>query len=108
MSSATEQQGALAAAIARLTGLAPALTAKNIAAVAPTAGVVPAAADDISAIMAAQFAIQAQIYQAVSAQMCQALGAQAAAAIAELVVSTSTDRGDSDSATECTDAGAGV
>jgi PE family len=108
MSSATGQPEALAAAIARLAGLAPALTAKNLAAATPTAGMVPAAADEVSAIMAAQFAIQAQIYQAVGAQMCQALSAQAAAAIEELFVSLSTESGDSDAATEATDAAAGV
>jgi PE family len=108
MSFAARQPEALAAAIARLASLAPALTAKNIAAAAPTAGMAPAAADDVSAIMAAQFAIQAQIYQAVSAQMCQALSAQAAAAIEELFVSTSTDSGHSDAAAEGTDAAAGV
>ena len=108
MSSATGQPEALAAAIARLAGLAPALTAKNIAAAAPTAGLVPAAADDVSAIMAAQFAIQAQIYQVASAQIGQALSAQAAAAIEKLFVSTQTDSGDSDTATEGTDTAADV
>ena len=102
MSSATAQPEALAAAIARLAGFAPALTAKNIAAAAPTAGMVPAAADDVSAMMAAQFAIHAQFYQVVSAQMCQALSAQAAAAIGA-VLSTSTDSDDSDAATEGAD-----
>lgn len=106
MSSETGQPETLAAAAARLAGLAPALTAKNIGAAAPTVGMVPAAADDVSAIMAAQFAIQAQIYQIVSAQMCQALSAQAAAAIQELFVSTSTDSGNSDAATESTDSAA--
>ncbi|MFZ0717611.1 PE family protein [Mycobacterium sp.] len=108
MSSATGRPEALAAAIVRLAGFAPALTAKNIAAVAPTANMVPAAADDVSAIMAAQFAMHAQIYQAVSAQMCQALSAQAAAAIEGLFVSPSTDSDGSDAATEGTDAAPGV
>ena len=107
MPSETRQPETLAAA-ARLAGLAPALTAKNIAAAVPTAGMVPAAADDVSAIMAAQFAIQAQLYQIVSAQMCQALSAQAAAAIQELFASTSTVSGDSDAATEGADAAADV
>ncbi|HTQ21851.1 PE family protein, partial [Mycobacterium sp.] len=35
---------------------------------APTSGVVPAAADEVSALTAAQFAAHAQVYQAVSAQ----------------------------------------
>ena len=45
---------------------------------APTTGVVPAAADEVSALTAAQFAAHAQMYQAVSAQ---------AAAIHQLFVS---------------------
>jgi hypothetical protein len=107
MSSAAGQPEALAA-LARLAGLAPALTAKNIAATAPTAGMVPAAADDVSAIMAAQFAIQAQIYQAASAQLCQALSAQAMAAVQQLFDSRPTASGDSDAATEGTDPAAGA
>jgi len=102
MSSPTGQPEALAA-ITRLAGLAPALTAKNIAAAAPTADIVPAAADDVSAVMAAQFAIQAQIYQTVSAQMCQVLSAQAMAAVHELFASRPTASGDRDAATEGTD-----
>ena len=43
------------------------MTARNAAAAAPTIGVVPAA-DEVSAVTAAQFAMHAQIYQAVSAQ----------------------------------------
>jgi hypothetical protein len=38
------------------------------AALAPTTGVVPAAADVVSIFMAAQFAAQARLYQAISAQ----------------------------------------
>ncbi|MGH7732929.1 MAG: PE family protein, partial [Gemmatimonadales bacterium] len=34
----------------------------------PTTGVVPAAADEVSALTAAQFAAHAQMYQAVGAQ----------------------------------------
>lgn len=40
----------------------------NAAAAGPTTGVVPAAADEVSALTAAQFAAHAQTYQAVSAQ----------------------------------------
>jgi len=107
MSSATGQPEALAA-LARFAGLAPALTAKNLAAAPPTAGLVPAGADDISAIMAAQFAIQAQIYQAASARMCQALSAQATAAVQELFASPSTDGSDSGGTPEGADAATGV
>jgi len=38
------------------------------AAAAPTTGVVPAAADEVSALTASQFAVHAQMYQAISAQ----------------------------------------
>ena len=81
------------------------MTAKNIAAAPPTAGMVPAAADEVSALMAAPFAIQAQIYQAVSAQVCQVVSAQAAAAL-ELFVSTLRASGDSGCRPEGTDAAA--
>ena len=39
-----------------------------MAAAAPTTGVVPAAADEVSALTAAQFAAHAQLYQAIGAQ----------------------------------------
>jgi hypothetical protein len=55
------------------------MTAQNTAAAAPTMGVVPAAADEVSALTAAQFATHAQMYQAVSAQ---------AAAIHQMFVNT--------------------
>jgi hypothetical protein len=44
------------------------MNAQNAAAAAPTTGVVPAAADEVSALTAAQFAAHAGIYQTVSAQ----------------------------------------
>lgn len=43
------------------------MAAQNAAAAAPTTGVVRAAADEVSALTAAQFAAHAQLYQAVSA-----------------------------------------
>jgi hypothetical protein len=46
----------------------PSFVAQNAAAAAATIGVVPAAADEVSAVTAAQFAAHAQMYQAVSAQ----------------------------------------
>jgi PE family len=55
------------------------MSAQNAATAAPTTGVVPAAADAVSALTAAQFAAHAQMYQAVSAQ---------AAAIHEMFVNT--------------------
>ena len=79
MSFVTTQPEALAAAAGSLQGIGSALSAQNVAAAAPTTGVVPAAADPVSALTAAQFAAHAQMYQAVSAQ---------AAEIHELFVNT--------------------
>jgi PE family len=42
--------------------------AGNAAAAAPTTGVIPAAADAVSALTAVQFVTHAQMYQAISAQ----------------------------------------
>jgi hypothetical protein len=44
------------------------MAADNTAAAAPTTGVVPAAADEVSALQATQFAAYGQLYQSVSAQ----------------------------------------
>ncbi len=79
MSFVTTQPEALSAAATNLSGIGSALAAQNAAAAAPTTGVVPAAADEVSALTAAQFAAHAQMYQAVSAQ---------AAAIHEMFVNT--------------------
>ena len=79
MSFVTTQPEALTAAAGTLSGIGTSLSAQNAAAAAPTTGVVPAAADAVSALTAAQFAAHAQMYQAVSAQ---------ATAIHELFVST--------------------
>jgi hypothetical protein len=79
MSFVTTQPEALAVAAGGLQGIGSALSAQNAAAAAPTTGVVPAAADEVSALTAAQFAAHAQMYQAVSAQ---------AAAIHEMFVNT--------------------
>lgn len=58
----------LTAAAGELTGIGAALAAQNAAAEAVTTGVVPAAADPVSALTAAQFVAHAGLYQAVSAQ----------------------------------------
>jgi len=71
MSFVTTQPEALAAAAGSLQGIGSALSAQNAAAAAPTTGVVPAAADEVSALTAAQFAAHAQMYQAVSAQAAE-------------------------------------
>ncbi|OBG49010.1 MULTISPECIES: PE family protein [unclassified Mycobacterium] len=68
MSFVTTQPEALAAAAGDLQSIGSALSAQNAAAAAPTTGIVPAAADEVSALTAAQFSAHAQMYQAVSAQ----------------------------------------
>ncbi|WP_068188405.1 PE family protein [Mycobacterium sp. UM_CSW] len=68
MSFVTTQPEALAAAAADLQSLTVALSAQNAAAAAPTTGVVPAAADEVSVLTATQFAAHGAMYQAVGAQ----------------------------------------
>ena len=70
---------ALSAASGTLQGIGSALGAQNAAAAAPTTGVVPAAADPVSALTATAFVTHATLYQQISAQ---------AQAIHELFVST--------------------
>jgi hypothetical protein len=91
------QPEALPAAAGRLTGIGSAVNAQNAAAAAPTTGVSPAAADEVSALTAAQFAAHAQLYQAVSAQ---------AAAIHEMFVNTLGISAGSYAATEAANAAA--
>jgi hypothetical protein len=68
MSFVTTQPEALTAAAGSLLGIGSALAAQNAGAAAPTAGLVPAAADEVSLLTATQFAAHAAMYQAVSAQ----------------------------------------
>ena len=68
MTFVTTQPEMLTAAANQLEGVGTAIAAQNATAAAPTTGVVPAAADEVSALTAAQFANHAQTYQAVSAQ----------------------------------------
>jgi hypothetical protein len=58
----------LTAAANHLRGIGSTITAQNAAAAAPTLGVVPAAADEVSGLTATQFAAHAALYQQVSAQ----------------------------------------
>jgi hypothetical protein len=58
----------LAAAAGHLQGIGSVDAAQNAAAAAPTTGIVPAAADEVSALTATQFGAHAAMYQAVSAQ----------------------------------------
>jgi hypothetical protein len=95
MSFVTTQPEALSAAATSLTGIGSTLSAQNAAAAAPTTGLVPAAADEVSALTASQFAVHAQMYQAVSAQ---------AEAIHQLFVSTLGSSATSYAATEAANA----
>ena len=79
MSYVTALPAALVSAAADLESIGCAVAAGNCAAAAPTTGVVPAAADEVSALTAAHFAAHGVLYQELSAQ---------AAAIHELFVST--------------------
>jgi PE family protein len=75
----TTQPEELSAAAANLASIGTMMSAQNAATATPTTGLTPAAADEVSALTATQFAVHAQMYQAVSAQ---------AEAIHELFVST--------------------
>ncbi|BCO35979.1 PE family protein [Mycobacterium heckeshornense] len=95
MSFVTTQPEALTAAAGTLSGIGSTVSAQNAAAAAPTTGVVPAAADEVSALTAAQFVAHGQLYQAVSAQ---------AAAIHEMFVNTLATSAASYAATEAANA----
>ena len=97
MSFVTTQPEALSSAATALGGVGSSLSAQNAAVAAPTTGVVPAAADEVSALTAAQFAAHAQLYQAVAAQ---------AAAIHEQFVNTLATSSASYAATEAANAAA--
>jgi hypothetical protein len=97
MSFVTTQPEALSSAATALGGVGSSLTAQNAAVATPTTGVVPAAADEVSALTAAQFAAHAQLYQAVAAQ---------AAAIHEQFVNTLGTSAGSYAATEAANAAA--
>lgn len=68
MSFVTTQPEALTAAAANLQTIGSALAAQNAAAAAPTTGVTPAAADEVSALQATQFTAYGNLYQQISAQ----------------------------------------
>jgi PE family len=91
MSYVTTHPEMLSAAAGDLHSIGSAVNAGNAAAAAPTTGVVPAAADEVSALTAAQFAAHAQMYQTFSAQ---------AAAIHEQFVATLATSAGSYQATE--------
>jgi hypothetical protein len=95
MSFVTTHPEQIAAAAGELAGIGSQMSAQNAASAAPTTGVVPAAADEVSALTAAQFAAHAQTYQAMSA---------AAAAIHEMFVNTLGTSAGSYAATEAANA----
>ena len=95
MSFVTTQPEAIAAAATALQGIGSAMAAQNAVAAPTTTAVTPAAADDVSALTATQFAAHAQLYQAVSAQ---------AAAMHEMFVSTLGTSAQSYAATEAANA----
>jgi hypothetical protein len=95
MSFVSTQPTELTAAAENLQGIGSSLTVQNAAAAAPTTGVLPAAADEVSALTAAQFATHAEMYQAISAQ---------AAAIHEMFVNTLGASAGSYAATEAANA----
>jgi hypothetical protein len=99
MSFVTTQPEALTTAADTLQGLGSGMAAENAFAAGPTTGVVPAAADEVSALTASQFAAHAAQYQAVSAQ---------AMAIHELFVSTLGSSAGSYLATEAANAAAAL
>lgn len=68
MSFVTIQPEMLAAAADELAGIGSTMAAQDAAAAAPTTGVVPPAADAVSASIATQFAAHAAGYQTVSAR----------------------------------------
>ena len=68
MSFVTTQPELLCEAAGNLQGIGAGMAAGNAAAAAPTTGVIPAAADEVSALTAAQFAAQGALYQELSAQ----------------------------------------
>jgi hypothetical protein len=97
MSFVITQPEMLAAAAGNLQGIGSGVSAENAAAAAPTMGVVPAAADQVSALTAAQFAAHGSLYQTVSAQ---------AAAVHEMLVNTLHVSSGSYAATEVANAAA--
>jgi hypothetical protein len=79
MSFVTSEPQMLSVAAAELQAIGSSLSGRNAAAVGPTTGVVPAAADEVSGLTATQFTAHARMYQAVSSQ---------AAAVHDMFVTT--------------------
>jgi len=97
MSFVTALPAMLASAAGELQNIGSAVAAGNSAAAGPTTGVVPAAADEVSALTAAHFAAHGALYQELSAQ---------ATAIHELFVSALGTSASSYAVTEAANAAA--
>src|SRR3954467_1653885 len=95
MSFVVTQPETLAAAAGNLAGIGSAVSAQSAAAFAPTTGVTPAAADEISALTAARFVAHAQMFAAMSSQ---------ASAIHDMFVATLAAGADSYADTETANA----
>lgn len=95
MSFVTTQPEMLSEAAVNLEGIGAALSARSAAAATPTTVLTPAAADEVSALTATQFAAHAQLYQVVSAQ---------ASAIHQMFVATLAASASSYAATEAANA----
>ncbi|ORB84101.1 PE family protein [Mycobacterium kansasii] len=91
----TSEPEALISAAGALQSIGSSMDASNAAAIAPITGVMPAAADEVSALTAAHFAAHGALYEAVSAQ---------AAAIHERFVTTLGASAGSYAATEAANA----
>ena len=71
MSFVTTQPELMTAVAGNLAGIGSAMTTGNAAAAGPTTAVVPAAADEVSALTAAQFVAHAALYQEMSAMAAE-------------------------------------
>src|ERR1700752_3642073 len=99
MSFVTTQPEALSAAATSLQGIGSGVNAQNAAAATPITGVVPAAADEVSALTAAQVGAPAPVYHAARAP---------AAATPESFVNTLGTSAGSYAATEAANAAAAL
>ncbi|MEB3030838.1 PE family protein [[Mycobacterium] nativiensis] len=95
MSFVTAHPEALMSAADNLSGTGFSLASTNTMAQAPTIGVLPPSADEVSAMLAARFATQAQLYHQVSVQ---------AAAIHEMFVANLNGSANTYAAAEATNA----
>lgn len=95
MSFVTSQPEQLSTAAANLQAIGSAMSSSNAVAAPAITGVVPAAADEVSALTAMQFTAHGSLYQAISAQ---------AAAMHEMFVTTLAGSGGSYAATEAANA----